>query len=1326
MSINASSCHSGLVLQRRLGRLAALCLLAAFMVVSHVAPAEALLVHHFERSFGTQGSGPGQLNHPLGIAVNDSAGLAEAAGDVYVADAANNRVERFSATGEYLGQFNGSGTYEDLEEVEPIKAGEAAPTGAFLEPTEVAVDDSSNPLDPSREDVYVVDDGHGVIDKFTARGEYIGQLKGTTDGPFGIQPPANAVAGIAVDLAGKLWVTTAGGPFYSFSDAVENEQISEHSTEFKGAAEGLAVDAEDHLYAYIGGGRIVKLGSTGETLSNPFGNDREALKVAMDPGGDEVYVDNSDTESPTIEAFTTAGEAIEGKGENAQSPAFGAGQLTFSRGIAVNAGGSMVYATEAEGDSVVVFRGNRLPNVVAMNASERLPKSVTLNGTVNPEGEDLTSCVFEYDTKPYRIGEASHGTQIACSPPVVGSSGTSPIEVSAHVEGLESEQTYYYRLVAEDPGGTAASRGGEIFTGPRLEGESVADVAATSATLMDSVNPDAADTTYYVEYGPTTEYGFYAPSEPPGADLGSSTSSQSISTHVQNLDPGVLYHYRFVAVQAGETFAEADNTFTTQETSTSSELLDGRMWEMVSPPNKQGGLIELFENGGEMQAASDGSAITYLSTSAFGEDPVGEITHPQLLSKRTGGSWTTTDLTLPGRLPEDGHPAEEIAGDLEYRLFSPTLSSAVVEPPLAGTPPLPPDGPQERTLYLRNEDNIFTPLVTEANVTAGAKIEEVCNTCRSAFAMHYLAATPSLESVLFETPLALTSEAFDEENPTHFVWGKVKENLYEWKGGALHLINLLPNGDQTTRGENTPVAQPAGIDSGSAYARDGLGRVISSDGTRVAWTWGQPYIGLPYRGLYIRDVAEERTVQVGGSAAVYQTMNSSGSRVFYLENGDLYVFEAEKGPNGASTDLTAAHEAGETSAEVQELVSDVSEDGSYVYFVAKTDLPSRSTDGAAPVSGADNLYLLHDGEGGWVTTYIATLSENDRPTWYRRGQFGGGPNISGVTSRVSPDGRFLTFMSEHPLTGYDNRDVVGGERDEEVYLFDADADALACLSCDPSGARPEGVFDEPGAELLVDRVHAWTDTEASGENLRTNHWLAGSVPGWDDVDNNPASYQPRYLSNSGRTFFDSPIGLVPGDTNGLEDVYEFEPDGVGGCSSSVHTADAVYVKASDGCVGLVSSGISGSESAFYDASEDGDDVFFDTTARLVGEDRDDAYDLYDAHVCTSAVPCRSEAIAPPPCTSGDSCKAAPSPQPAIFGPPPSATFHGAGNAPTAGDAGQEANRPVTSAAKLAAALKLCRNGGSSERRRKCESRARKRYRAKRAVQRGKASKRGRR
>ena len=71
--------------------------------------------------------------------------------------------------------------------------------------------------------------------------------------------------------------------------------------------------------------------------------------------------------------------------------------------------------------------------------------------------------------------------------------------------------------------------------------------------------------------------------------------------------------------------------------------------------------------------------------------------------------------------------------------------------------------------------------------------------------------------------------------------------------------------------------------------------------------------------------------------------------------------------------------------------------------------------------------------------------------------------------------------------------------------------------------RPHGVFDTEAAAkafgLLVDRPEIWHE-----------RWLAGSIPGWDFniTDARPSAlYQPRYLSDSGRLFFDSPDELVP-------------------------------------------------------------------------------------------------------------------------------------------------------------------------------------------------------
>ena len=345
------------------------------------------------------------------------------------------------------------------------------------------------------------------------------------------------------------------------------------------------------------------------------------------------------------------------------------------------------------------------------------------------------------------------------------------------------------------------------------------------------------------------------------------------------------------------------------------------------------------------------------------------------------------------------------------------------------------------------------------------------------------------------------------------------------------------------------------------------------------------------------------------------------------------------------SDLTTNDSAGESNGGVKEGVIGTSEDGSYVYFVATEVLASGALD------GEDNLYLAHEEEGKWTTSYIATLSSEDEHDWYSGLAGALTRDLGGVRSRVSPDGGYLAFMSNRSLTGYDNLDAANGRPDDEVYLFDARSGRLACASCNPTGARPTGIFDD-GENVLTDR-------NITSNNTLRGHWLAGLLPGWYDgaLSDKGVVYQPRYLSNSGRLFFDSPSGLVPQDTNGLMDAYEYEPVAVGSCSA----ADTTFSERSGGCVSLISSGTSSSESAFIAASENGDDVFFLTASRLSAADYDTSVDVYDAHVCSAAAPCVAAPVSPPPCTTGDACKAAPAPQPPIFGAPASATFSGAGN-----------------------------------------------------------------
>ncbi len=142
----------------------------------------------------------------------------------------------------------------------------------------------------------------------------------------------------------------------------------------------------------------------------------------------------------------------------------------------------------------------------------------------------------------------------------------------------------------------------------------------------------------------------------------------------------------------------------------------------------------------------------------------------------------------------------------------------------------------------------------------------------------------------------------------------------------------------------------------------------------------------------------------------------------------------------------------------------------------------------------------------------------------------------------------------------------------------------------------------------------------------------------------------RNLSSSGnQVFFESVDPLVGQDTNGVQDVYEWEADGAGSCQTAAQNG---------GCIYLISSGKSPDPSFFADASSDGDDVFFFTTQPLVGQDRDQLVDIYDARV-DGGLASQDPTTTGPPC-AGDECRSESATPPEI-GTPTSAASNGEGN-----------------------------------------------------------------
>jgi hypothetical protein len=1119
-----------------------LCALAGGLCALSAAPALAARGHAFGFKFGepcvSEPCGNGQLKEPSGVAVN------EATGRVYVIDTGDERIERFSAAGAYEAQFNGAET--------PAKAF----VFAFGASNGIAVDNSCyfkgltgeacEKADPSNGDVYVVDQTHKVVDKFSAEGVYLGQLQEASGGaPFPFLQPEDA----GVDAKGTVWVTFgnpgSGEPAHvgAFSNSAQSAFISELSLPFFAGSEntGFAVDSKDDFYVdqdNFAPRGVSKFDSSGEFLLKPFFKEEvteeAASAVAVDLASGEVFLDSGGS----VGAFSPGGQLEE---------QLGSGELVSGSGVAVSHAHETLYVADKSADVVDVF------------------------------------------------------------PP-------------------------------EPPSKPTVT-------------EALGNVTGDSATLGAEVNPRGASTEYHFEYGVCASLAAcagssYEASAPvPDGFAGVGFEADRVTFNVQGLRAGTVYHYRVVAEnEFGKALGE-EGTFTTQTAESGSTLPDGRMWEMVSPPDKHGALIEPINERGLLQAAADGGAFTFFTTTPTEEEPRGYAIAAQVFATRGADGWSSRDISPP----HETATGPSVGQGFDYRFFSEDLSRGLIEPlgeftPLSGeeTSPV----ATERTPYVREDftcgvspATCYTPLVTAADVPAGVSFGGNPEALRGA--VPFVGASPDLSHVILSSNVALTGDKEAE--------GKME--LYEWSADG-------PPGKQLQ------LVSPGVPEAELGFQNTNARGAVSADGSRV-------FFSPSSEGgrVYMRDLAHGEageTVAIGNPGAVFQIASANGSRVFYSEGTSLSVCEIGEGPGGKlecqSSTLGSFTLFGS--------VIGASEDGSYVYYV----------------SAGNELVMDHYSGGEWKRTSIAQLSPHDGND--------STPVLSHLTGRVSPNGEWVAFMSQRSLTGYDNRDAVSGHSDEEVYLYGARAGRLVCASCNPTGARPVGVEYEQINGGLVGGDRVWEGST----------WIAANVPGWTPYSGSRSLHQSRYLSNEGRLFFNSSDALVPQDVDGAEDVYEYEPPGVGGCTVS----SVAFDERSGGCVGLISSGTSSEESAFADASASGGDVFFLTSARLVAQDYDTSVDVYDAHECTAVSPCFAVPPAsPPPCGTGDACKPAPSPQPSIFGAPASATFSGAGNVvPSAPVA---TGRSLTRSQKLARALTACKKESGRGRRAACERKARRRY-----------------
>jgi phosphodiesterase/alkaline phosphatase D-like protein len=191
------------------------------------------------------------------------------------------------------------------------------------------------------------------------------------------------------------------------------------------------------------------------------------------------------------------------------------------------------------------------PNATTGPTTSVGPTSATVTGTVNPGGQ-ATTWYVEYGKS------TSYGSKTGS---VSAGSGSSATAVSAELTGLASGTTYHYRVVATNASST--DRGSDaVFTTtvPPVATTGVASsIAATSATLNATVDPNGRDTTYYFEYGTSSSYGTKTSSR----SAGSSTSPQAEAVSITGLQAGRTYHFRVVATSDAGTSEGKDASFVT-------------------------------------------------------------------------------------------------------------------------------------------------------------------------------------------------------------------------------------------------------------------------------------------------------------------------------------------------------------------------------------------------------------------------------------------------------------------------------------------------------------------------------------------------------------------------------------------------------------------------------------------------------------------------------------------------------------------------------------------------------------------------------------------
>lgn len=128
------------------------------------------------------------------------------------------------------------------------------------------------------------------------------------------------------------------------------------------------------------------------------------------------------------------------------------GDTQSGPGIAVSAMTGKVYVSDISGLDIETYAEIPPPDAVTDTATDVASASATLNGSVDPNGDGVTACEFDFS----RNASFNDAVTVPCA--ALPGDGTSPVDVSAAISGLASNAKYHYRLRAENGGGESVSK----------------------------------------------------------------------------------------------------------------------------------------------------------------------------------------------------------------------------------------------------------------------------------------------------------------------------------------------------------------------------------------------------------------------------------------------------------------------------------------------------------------------------------------------------------------------------------------------------------------------------------------------------------------------------------------------------------------------------------------------------------------------------------------------------------------------------------------------------------------------------------------------------